>query len=67
MDSFWKEKIDKLNSAIENNDYDYLMSNFVLDLAYYFRTFYDEQIFYNVLEKFNLLAKNNINLQLLIL
>jgi hypothetical protein len=67
MDSFWKEKIDNLNSAIENNDYDYLISNFVLDLAYYFRTFYDEQIFNNILEKFNLLAKNNITLQLLIL
>jgi len=67
MDSFWKEKIDKLNTAIENNDYDYLVSNFVLDLAYYFRTFYDEQVFYNILEKFNLLAKNNISLQLLIL
>ncbi|MCX7870309.1 MAG: hypothetical protein N2485_01870 [bacterium] len=67
MDSFWKEKIDNLNTAIENNDVDYLLANFVLDLAYYFRTFYDEKILHNVLEKFNLIAKNNVNLQLLIL
>lgn len=67
MDSFWKEKIDNLNNAIENNDVNYLLSNFVLDLAYYFRTFYNENVLNNILEKFNLLAKNNVSLQLLIL
>ncbi len=67
MDVFWKEKIDNLNTAIENNNIDYLLSNFVLDLAYYFRTFYDEKVLNSIVEKFNLIAKNNVNLQLLIL
>ncbi|MGC8734680.1 MAG: hypothetical protein ACP5RD_06550 [bacterium] len=67
MDNFWKEKIDDLNTAIESNDVTYLLSNFVLDLAYYFRTFYDENVLNSILERFNLLAKNNVSLQLLIL
>ncbi len=63
MDEFWKEKIDTLKTKIEDKDIGYIYEIGVRDLAYFYRTYFDDNIFKNIVEDLvNLLIQTNSSL-----
>lgn len=63
MDEFWKNKIDTLKTRIEDKDIGYIYEVGVKDLAFYYRTYFDDNIVKNIVDEIiNLLSLTNNSL-----
>ncbi|MCS7243340.1 MAG: hypothetical protein RMJ36_01205 [Candidatus Calescibacterium sp.] len=63
MDEFWKNKLDILKTKIEDKDIGYIYEQGVKDLAFYYRTYFDDNLVKNIVDDIiNLLANTNNSL-----
>ncbi|MCS6956069.1 MAG: hypothetical protein NZM44_06930 [Candidatus Calescibacterium sp.] len=63
MDEFWKNKLDILKTKIEDKDVGYIYEQGIKDLAFYYRTYFDDNLLKNIVDDIiNLLANTNNSL-----
>lgn len=66
MDEFWKTKIDLLKTKIEDKDISYIFDIGIRDLAFFYRTYFDDNVLKNIVDNMItlLIQTNNSLLQL---
>jgi len=63
MDKFWEEKINAIKKAIENKNLSFIYNEGIRDLAFYYRTYYDNDIVKDIIDNlFTLLVETNNSL-----